>query len=595
MAEPDFDDVAKSVRENRTLLERLSSLALGPPPGRPLVQELTDDERKARIAATMSAFLAHREAYVRSLLLREPVSPETSYALSEAIHAYFRHRQILLSSDELRQLSAPIIERWVSESKSLPVDLKPTEANEPHATAAALPLEAAGDDANREEPPPREIEPPVKAPATMPAPIAAVDYLRVVHDATAEPAPPIASAATIVSVAAFQSRLEPHTDQANGDDSSAASKSGAASTPADQQDVLVARCMALVAGAVDLRSARNDRPGVLAAIDAALGQMNRELTQPMSGETYVNLYKIVASETLGLGVIGQIWEDASVQSIFVNDAHSIFVEREGAITPAAAQFRDNAHLLSFIARIGVDADKVASEVRLRNGGKCIAIFPPASPSGPIFTFHRGTMAGATLSDLVAADMIDDRLVSLLRLAATAGLTTAIVGPAKSGKTTLLAALCADLGDKKRVVTLSRTRELASSQPGCVELVASDAAPLSTLLHYALQICPEVLAVDGAGSDDINALADLDRSTMKGVVLVLDEGDKSKEGPGSADIVVRMGWNRDAQLCVLLVHDARGEPVFAYVDGRFKLMNPRPAFTAKVSTTDHAAAFADLLS
>jgi type IV secretory pathway ATPase VirB11/archaellum biosynthesis ATPase len=592
MAEPDFDDAERRERENRTLLQRLSGFAFGTPAPRPAEQEVTDEVRKARIASTMNAFLAHREAYVRSLLASEQVSPETTYALGEAIYAYFRHRQILLSSAELRELAAPVIEQWNSTAQSPPGE---PDTEKPQTVETAPVPEAGTGNADLQDRQLQEIAPPAENAlvlSTVPA-IAIADRLRVVHDATAESSPQLSSA-SIVSPAAFQSRLRPHNDQVSeGTAPPAADNIALASAQADQQDVLVARCLALVEESVGPSRASSARPKVLAAIDAALDQIQRELPEPMAGETRETLYKAVAAEILGLGIIGRIWEDTSVQSIFVNGAHSIFVERNGTVAPVATSFRDDAHLLNFVKRIGVATDRVVSEVHLPNGGKCIAIFPPASPSGPVFTFHRGTAAGATLAGLITADMIDERIASLLRLAATAGLTTAVVGPRKSGKTTLLSALCTDLGDKTRVVTVSRSRDLLSNQQGRVELVTSDVAPLPTLLRYAQLIGPEVLVVDGAESGDMPAVADLDRSAMKGFLVTLDDGERLGAKTLAADIVVRMGWGRDSQLRALLLHDAQGAPVIVYEDGRFKLVNACPAFAEKVRSTDQAAALAAL--
>lgn len=595
MAEPELDDAAKGERENRTLLQRLSGLAFGSPAPRPADQDVTDEVRKARIASTMQAFLAHREAYVRSLLASEQVSPETTYALGEAIYAYFRHRQILLSSAELRELSAPVIEQWTAAAKAPPRGPDVAEAEAPHADATIQTQEAAVESTNTEQS--SHIAPPTEAPISALAipMIAAGDHLRVVHDATAESSPQLSSA-SIVTPAAFQSRLRPHNDPVSDTAAlPAANKIALASAHDGQEDILLARCTALVEESVGPSRMSVARSKVLAAIDAALDQMQRELSKPMPSETRETLYKAVAGDTLGLGVIGRIWEDATVQSIFVNGARSIFVERNGTVSPVATSFRDDAHLLNFVKRIGVSTDGVVSEVHLPNGGKCIAIFPPAAPSGPVFTFHRGTAADATLSGLIAADMIDDRIAALLRLVATSGLTTAVVGPHKAGKTTLLSALCTELGDTTRVVTVSRTRELPSNQQGRVELVVSEGAPLPTLLRYAHLIGPEVLVVDGAESDDMSAIVDLDRSAMKGFMLTLNDGDRLDANALSADLVVRMGWGRDSQLRVLSMEDSQGTPVFVHEDGRFKLVNARPAFAEKFNSTDKAAALAALLA
>jgi len=596
MAEVDFDDVEKSERENRTLLQRLSGLAFGTPAPRQADQEVTDEVRKARIASTMRAFLAHREAYVRSLLATEQITPETTYALGEAIYAYFRHRQILLSSAELRELAAPVIEQWTSAARTPTPESDAEQTDEPPTVALLEAPVSTVDSTNGEEPQKQEIAVPAEVPAIAPPSptVTATDHLRVVHDATAG-SPPQLPSASIVSPAAFQARLRPHSDQVSGSTEPAADSVATASAHSDHEDLLAARCMALVEESVGPSRASIARPKVLAAIDSALDQMQRELPGPMSNETRETLYKTVAGEILGLGVIGKIWEDASVQSIYVNGARSIFVERNGSVAPGAMSFRDDAHLMSFVKRIGVASDRVVSEVHLPNGGKCIAIFPPASPSGPVFSFHRGTAAGATLSGLITADMIDQRIASLLRLAATAGLTTAVVGPRKSGKTTLLSALCTDLGDKTRVVTVSRSRELLSNQQGRVELVASEGAPLPTLLRYAQLIGPEVLVVDGVESSDLAAVADLDHSTMKGLVLTINDGDRADANAVSADLVVHMGWGRDSQLRALLLQDSQGAPVIAYEDGCFKPVNAHPAFADKLRSLDQVAALTDLMS
>ena len=199
MAELDFDDVEKRERANPTLLQRLSGFAFGTSSPHPPDQEGTDEVRKARIASTMRAFLAHREAYVRSLLTSEQVTPETTYALGEAIYAYFRHRQILLSSAELRELAAPVIEQWMSDAKYTPAG---PQTDAPSSSTPLQTQEAIPDVTNLEEPLQLEKPLPDEPPAIVPAgpTIAAADRLRVVHDATAE-APPQLSTASIISPA----------------------------------------------------------------------------------------------------------------------------------------------------------------------------------------------------------------------------------------------------------------------------------------------------------------------------------------------------------------------------------------------------------
>ena len=92
-----------------------------------------------------------------------------------------------------------------------------------------------------------------------------------------------------------------------------------------------------------------------------------------------------------------------------------------------------------------------------------------------------TAAGATLSGLVTADMIDERIASLLRLAATAGLSTAVVGPRKSGKTSVEAVLqatitrsgCAALTRCRMTVRMrSISAKISATEPGQAEIACT---------------------------------------------------------------------------------------------------------------------------
>ena len=78
---------------------------------------------------------------------------------------------------------------------------------------------------------------------------------------------------------------------------------------------------------------------------------------------------------------------------------------------------------------------------------------------PIVTIRVHRLTRATLSDLVARDLMDPPLASFLAAAVRAGKSIVVSGPQGSGKTTLVRALCAELDPWEKIGTLETEREL----------------------------------------------------------------------------------------------------------------------------------------
>ena len=602
MATTDIDKVGANHSDNQVPGQRSPGLASALAAAPASAAQAVDELRAAAIASTMRAFRGHREAYVRSLFSGDQSPPDITYALGEAIYAFFRHRQLVLNSRELRDLTAALIQEWAADGTSPPSEKKeatPVPADQKSAAPAATPVATstqkpiAAEAVIAREAEPAKLTPPVM-PVVQTAAPANAEHLRVVHDAALHGSAPSSAPGTVAGVVA-QTRRQPQNDQEGVKPGKTRADAVTAVGDAATIEALAARCIEAVEARIDAKKVAGDRSSVLAAIDFSLSEVLQGLPQPASPKLREQLFGLTANEVTGLGAIARIWRDPSVQSIFVNGAKSILVERDGSLVSATASFRDEAHLLKFIRRIGVITDQAVSELGLPNGGKCVAIFPPVSPEGPVFAFHRGATSNSTLAALIASDSIDERIAALLRLAAKAGLTTAVIGPRQSGKTSILSAISNDLGETMRIVTVARSRQLRSKQPGRVELVASESTPLATLVHYAQLMGPELLVIDGAEGGGSPALANLDRSGSKGLLFSLSDDDGIDTADLRPDLVIRTGWGFDSQLRVTTVQDSTGAPIFTHEAGCFRLANARPAFAGKLQAADHTAALASLLS
>jgi pilus assembly protein CpaF len=302
------------------------------------------------------------------------------------------------------------------------------------------------------------------------------------------------------------------------------------------------------------------------------------------------LARLVLSELCGLGPIDRLWADRSIRTVFVNGPDAVYLERAGVIEPSPERFRDGAHLEEIVGRLVRRAASPVAAISLSDGSEGVVLFPPAAPAGPVLTLRRGAPGEATLQRLVAARRLDRRMADLLRVATRSRLNMLVVGPERSGKTALLAALAHDLGDA-RVVTLARHREFRWASAAKVELTASPQAPLATLLAAGVRLRPDLLVVDSLQQSDASALGDLLSAGARGVVAAGEPQAMTGVPRQSVDVVVHVG-RLHGSFIVASIEDATGTQLFAYQNGGGFL---RRTATASFAGTVHKAGYGEALS
>jgi pilus assembly protein CpaF len=300
--------------------------------------------------------------------------------------------------------------------------------------------------------------------------------------------------------------------------------------------------------------------------------------------------RLALSELCGLGPIDRLWADRSIRAVFVNGPAAVYVERAGVVQPSQERFRDGAHLEEIVGRLVGRAASPAVAISLRDGSEGVVLFPPAAPAGPVLTLRRGEPGEATLERLVAAGRLDRRMADLLRVATRSRLNMLVVGPARAGKTALLAALARDLGDA-RVVTLARHREFRWASASKVELTASLQVPLATLLPAGLRLRPDLLVVDSLQPSDASALGDLLSAGARGVVAAGEPQAMAGVPRQSVDVLVSVG-RLNGSFVITSIEDATGAQLFAYQNGGGFL---RRTATASFAGTVHKAGYGEALS
>ncbi len=226
-----------------------------------------------------------------------------------------------------------------------------------------------------------------------------------------------------------------------------------------------------------------------------------------------DLTEHLLSEAIGLGPLELLLDDESVEEIYVNASDQIVYRQHGQIVSAARCYSHPDFLFLTAQRLlGGRGDEPGAEpvdeVRFSDGTRVHIVMPPLAPRGPILTVRKARRRHRSLTELVAAGVLNPAMAEFLTRAVEAGRSIVIGGPVGSGRAELLAALGELIPNGTRIVTVEDEGALRLPQETVVALEAGTGAEarydLRYLLRSAVRMRPErilVNALSGAETYD----------------------------------------------------------------------------------------------
>jgi pilus assembly protein CpaF len=205
------------------------------------------------------------------------------------------------------------------------------------------------------------------------------------------------------------------------------------------------------------------------AVNAAARRTLAEVAPQTVGEARDLVLDAVADEILGLGPIEKLVRDNAVSEIMVNGPDLVYFEQAGVIYKTRIKFRDEEHIMRIIQRIvaplgrRVDEASPYVDARLPDGSRVNIIIPPISYRGPLITIRKFLGDKYTIDDLVSVGTMSEPVADFLSKAIKARLNVLISGGTGTGKTTLLNALSAFIGERERIVTIEDPAEVKLQQ------------------------------------------------------------------------------------------------------------------------------------
>lgn len=228
----------------------------------------------------------------------------------------------------------------------------------------------------------------------------------------------------------------------------------------------------------------------------------------------------VLARVFGLGRLGELLSDPTVDEVVVHRGRDLWIERAGRLTPVGTiGEREMAVALErILAPTGRRLDRTTPTVdaRLPDGTRLCAVIPPVAVDGTEVALRRHRRHRFGLDDLASPPV-----AALLRELIARRSNLCISGPTSSGKTTLLAALISETtrgsGHPQRVVLLEDTAEIdpPPTTDGRGHVVRLESRPanadgtvavsLLDLLAAALRLRPDRLVVGEIRGDEVMAL------------------------------------------------------------------------------------------
>jgi len=227
---------------------------------------------------------------------------------------------------------------------------------------------------------------------------------------------------------------------------------------------------------VDLVRASTLDPEVLEKeCSARLRSMVASAGARISEEDRARIVKSVMDEVFGLGPLQSLLDDPDIADILVNGADRVYVERFGRLERTGVAFRDEEHVMNVIRRVvryagrRLDESSPMVDARLPDGSRVNAVIAPLSLDGPLLSIRRFGRHELDIEALMGRGMLTREMADFLAECVRCRVNIVISGGSGAGKTTLMNALSAYIGDGERVVTIEDAAELRLRQDHVVRL------------------------------------------------------------------------------------------------------------------------------
>ena len=242
-----------------------------------------------------------------------------------------------------------------------------------------------------------------------------------------------------------------------------------------------------------------DASGVLRVIDECLVDVD----SPQ--DVVENRRQLLASFT-GYGPLQPLFDDPSVEEIWINEPGRVFIAREGrseltTIVLSDGEIRDLVERMLRASGRRLDLSNPFVDAMLADGSRLHVVIPDITKAYWSVNIRRFVVRAAHVDELVSLGTITAHAAEFLEASVVSGLNIIVAGGTQSGKTTMLNALLGCIPSRERLVSCEEVFEIRCSHPDWVPMQTRDASlegtgevNLRRLVREALRMRPTRLIV-----------------------------------------------------------------------------------------------------
>ncbi len=266
--------------------------------------------------------------------------------------------------------------------------------------------------------------------------------------------------------------------------------------------------------------------------------------------------------------------------VMINSVRNIYVEKNGIVYELDTSTTET-EIHRFIDSVSqhnarnIDFNHPVFDGKLPGGFRCNIVMPPVSIDGVTVTLRKHTQEIDSFEVLLNANMLDKKIVEILRDAITEKLNIMISGGTGSGKTTLVNVMMNSLQGSgrstERIITIEDTAELILKLPHVIRLESRYSTPdcpyevsIRDLVRTALRMRPDRIIIGEVRGEEAYDLLHAVNTGHRGSVCTIHANscrDSLRRletlailGHSNIDISVPRSWI--ASNIHLLVHIAR---------------------------------------
>ena len=239
-------------------------------------------------------------------------------------------------------------------------------------------------------------------------------------------------------------------------------------------------------------------------------------------------YQLCQNEILGLSVIEPIWNNPTVEEVWIDGPDRVRVSiRGGKEVVTSACFRDADHVLKFCESImkqanrddlHLDTKNPYVDARLKDLSRVAILSPDIAPGGPLVSIRRHPSDYFTMKQLVDWGTCSTEMWQDLGQWVAGKLSILVIGETGSGKTSFLDALSGLFPTRARIMTIEDVLELELNPnkpflvPGCEKREPNKAGEggfsIRNHVKASLRMAPDIVVIgevrDQAAYDLVDA-------------------------------------------------------------------------------------------